>query len=150
MPRVKRGTVRRAKRKKLLGLAKGYFANKSKLYRSAKESVDTALKYAFVGRRLPELLRGAGLTDIGVEAKADIYPPGHSRRSIRLDLVRSMRPRILERGIASEQELDELDRAAQRHLDDPRTLVLPHLLFLAWGRKPAREGGTAAAPLTRE
>jgi large subunit ribosomal protein L20 len=51
MPRVKRGTVRRAKRKKLLGRAKGYFANKSKLYRAAKESVDTALKYAFVGRR---------------------------------------------------------------------------------------------------
>jgi SAM-dependent methyltransferase len=100
---------------------------------------------ALVGRRLPELLRGAGLTDIGVEAKADIYPPGHSRRSIRLDLVRSMRPRILERGIASEQELDELDRAAQRHLDDPRTLVLPHLLFLAWGRKPARDSGNPAA-----
>jgi len=51
MPRVKRGAVRRAKRKKLLGLAKGYYANKSKLYRAAKESVDTALKYAFVGRR---------------------------------------------------------------------------------------------------
>ncbi len=51
MPRVKRGTVRRAKRKKLLGLAKGYYAKKSKLYRSAKEAVDTALKYAFVGRR---------------------------------------------------------------------------------------------------
>jgi large subunit ribosomal protein L20 len=51
MPRVKRGTVRRAKRKKLLGLAKGYYANKSKPYRAAKESVDTALKYAFVGRR---------------------------------------------------------------------------------------------------
>ena len=51
MPRVKRGTVRRAKRKKLLRLAKGYYANKSKLYRAAKESVDTALKYAFVGRR---------------------------------------------------------------------------------------------------
>src|SRR6187402_1572276 len=49
--RVKRGTVRRAKRKKLLGLAKGYYANKSKLYRAAKESVDTALGYAYVGRR---------------------------------------------------------------------------------------------------
>ncbi len=51
MPRVKRGTVRRAKRKKLLARAKGFFQTKSKLYRSAKESVDTALKYAFVGRR---------------------------------------------------------------------------------------------------
>src|SRR5947207_15005329 len=51
MPRVKPGTVRRAKRKKLLGLAKGYYASKSKRYRAAKESVDPALKYAFVGRR---------------------------------------------------------------------------------------------------
>ena len=51
MPRVKRGTVRRAKRKKILARAKGFFQTKSKLYRSAKESVDTALKYAFVGRR---------------------------------------------------------------------------------------------------
>ena len=51
MARVKRGTVRRAKRKKLLSRAKGFYQTKSKLYRSAKESVDTALKYAFVGRR---------------------------------------------------------------------------------------------------
>jgi large subunit ribosomal protein L20 len=51
MPRVKRGNVRRAKRKKLLARTKGMFANKSKLYRAAKESADTASKYAFVGRR---------------------------------------------------------------------------------------------------
>ena len=51
MPRVKRGTVRRAKRKKLLSRAKGYYQTKSKLYRAAKESVDTAGKYAFVGRK---------------------------------------------------------------------------------------------------
>jgi len=51
MPRVKRGTVRRAKRKKLLARAKGFYQNKSKLYRAAKESVDTALKYAYVGRK---------------------------------------------------------------------------------------------------
>jgi large subunit ribosomal protein L20 len=51
MPRVKRGSVRRAKRTKLLARAKGFYQTKSTLYRSAKESVDTALKYAFVGRR---------------------------------------------------------------------------------------------------
>ena len=51
MPRVKRGTVRRAKRKKLLSRAKGYYQTKSKLYRQAKESVDTAAKYAYVGRK---------------------------------------------------------------------------------------------------
>src|SRR6188508_416702 len=51
MPRVKRGSVRRAKRKKLLDRAKGFYQTKSKLYRQAKESVDTALKYAYVGRK---------------------------------------------------------------------------------------------------
>lgn len=51
MPRVKRGTVRRAKRKRLLSRAKGYFLNKSKLYRAAKEALDKAGNYAFVGRR---------------------------------------------------------------------------------------------------
>jgi large subunit ribosomal protein L20 len=51
MPRVKRGTVRRAKRRKLLARAKGYYQTKSKLYRAAKESVDTAGKYAYVGRK---------------------------------------------------------------------------------------------------
>jgi large subunit ribosomal protein L20 len=52
MSRVKRGTVRRARRKRILARAKGYFQTKSKLYRAAKEAVDKALGYAYVGRRL--------------------------------------------------------------------------------------------------
>ena len=51
MPRVKRGAKRRQKRKKLLGLAKGFFLNKSKLYRAAKEAVDRAGNFAYVGRK---------------------------------------------------------------------------------------------------
>src|SRR5690606_22139817 len=51
MPRVKRGTVRRAKRHKLLKRAKGFYATKSKLYQAAQEAVDKALNYAYVGRR---------------------------------------------------------------------------------------------------
>ena len=51
MPRVKRGTKRRAKRKKILERASGYFLTKSKLYRSAKEAVDRALKFAYSGRK---------------------------------------------------------------------------------------------------
>ncbi len=52
MPRVKRGPKRAAKRKKLLKLASGYVLTKSKLYRSAKESVQKALKYAYRDRRV--------------------------------------------------------------------------------------------------
>ncbi len=51
MPRVKRGPHRRAKRKKLLKRAKGYFATKSKLYQAAQEAVDKAGSYAYSGRR---------------------------------------------------------------------------------------------------
>lgn len=51
MPRVKRGTHRRASRKKTLALASGYFLTKSKLYRSAQEAVEKALRYAYVGRK---------------------------------------------------------------------------------------------------
>jgi len=51
MPRVKRGSVRRAKRKKLLKRAKGFYATKSKLYQAAQEAVDKALNYAYSGRR---------------------------------------------------------------------------------------------------
>ena len=51
MPRVKRGTKRRARRKKILNRASGYFLTKSKLFRSAKESVERALKFAYSGRR---------------------------------------------------------------------------------------------------
>jgi large subunit ribosomal protein L20 len=51
VPRVKRGTKRHHRRKKLLGLAKGYYLNKSKLYKFAKESVEKALVYAYRDRR---------------------------------------------------------------------------------------------------
>ena len=43
MPRAKRGNKRLEKRKKILALAKGYRGTKSKLYRSAKESVEHTL-----------------------------------------------------------------------------------------------------------
>ncbi len=51
MPRVKRGNKRLQKRKKILAQAKGYYLTKSKLYRSAKESVEKALQYGYVGRK---------------------------------------------------------------------------------------------------
>ena len=52
MPRVKRGTKRRARRKKLLKHAKGFFLTKGKLYRSAKEAVNRSLRYTYRDRRV--------------------------------------------------------------------------------------------------
>lgn len=51
MPRVKGGTVTRARRKKVIKLAKGYFGSKHILYRTANEQVMHSLKYAYRDRR---------------------------------------------------------------------------------------------------
>ncbi len=70
MPRVKRGTKRRAKRKTILERASGYYLTKSKLYRAAKESVERGLKFAYVGRRLKKReFRSLWIVRIGAAAK---------------------------------------------------------------------------------
>jgi SAM-dependent methyltransferase len=90
-----------------------------------------------IGRRVPELFRQAGLEEVGVESRTQMYPPGVSRRTNRLDLVRAMRPDIVRMGLATEAELEELDGQARAHLEDPRTVVMSGLLFLVWGAKSA-------------
>ncbi|HLJ98828.1 MAG TPA: methyltransferase domain-containing protein [Streptosporangiaceae bacterium] len=104
------------------------------------EIFDTAIRRngadPWIGRRVPELFRQAGLEEVRVAARVQLFPPGSSRRTVRIDLVRSMRPHILEMGLASPAELDDLDTAARAHLTDPATISIFGLLFLTWGRKP--------------
>ncbi len=70
MPRVKRGTTRRDRRRKVLKRASGFRATKSKLYRSAKESVDKALRYASRDRRVRKRdFRRLWIIRIGAAAK---------------------------------------------------------------------------------
>ena len=49
--RIKRGVNAIKKRRKIFKLAKGYFGNKSKSYRIAREAVMKSLNYADIGRR---------------------------------------------------------------------------------------------------
>ncbi len=51
MPRVKTGTIRRARHKKILKLAKGFYSGRRKHFRKAKEQVERSLVYAFRDRR---------------------------------------------------------------------------------------------------
>ena len=51
MARVKGGTIHRARRKKVMDRAKGYFGSKHRLYRTAKEQVMHSLSYAYRDRR---------------------------------------------------------------------------------------------------
>ncbi len=51
MPRTKRGSVARKRRKKILKLAKGYYGSKSKLFKVANQQVMKSLSYAYRDRR---------------------------------------------------------------------------------------------------
>src|ERR1051326_4846522 len=59
MPRVKSNVARLKRKNKIMKLAKGYFGGRSKLWKAAKESVESAQKKAYrgLGRRNAELLR---------------------------------------------------------------------------------------------
>ena len=52
MARVKRAVNARKNHKKVLKLAKGYYGGKSKLFKTANESVIRALRNAYIGRKL--------------------------------------------------------------------------------------------------
>ncbi|MBN2781619.1 MAG: 50S ribosomal protein L20 [Campylobacterales bacterium] len=51
MPRVKTGTVRRARHKKILKLAKGFYGGRRKHFRKAKEQLERSLYYSFRDRK---------------------------------------------------------------------------------------------------
>jgi len=90
-----------------------------------------------IGRRVAELLRKVGLHEVATELRAQAYPPGSTRRTIRLDLVRSMRRQIIDLGFATEADLDQWDASARAHVEKPETIVMSGLMFLSWGRVPA-------------
>lgn len=89
-----------------------------------------------VGRKVPRMLREAGLVDIGVNPIIHVYPPGHGRRTIFLEFVGNLRDRLLDQKLIEDEELQRLLKDLKHHLDDPRTLVVSALFLQAWGRKP--------------
>ncbi len=91
----------------------------------------------FIGRRVPRMLRAAGIRDVQVRPLIHVYPPGHSRRPILLQFVENLRSRIVAQGLASESEFSDLIAELRRHLDDPDTLVVSHMFIQAWGFKPS-------------
>jgi SAM-dependent methyltransferase len=89
-----------------------------------------------IGRRVPALLRAAGLVDVQVRPVIHVYPPGHSRRPIFQQFVGNVREQVLAQGVVTSAEMDDLMATLRTHLDDPETLVVSHLFFQVWGRRP--------------
>jgi SAM-dependent methyltransferase len=90
----------------------------------------------FIGRKIPRMLRAAGLTDIHVHPIIHVYPPGHGRRFILCDFFRNVRDRLLAAGLIDENQFRDWMSESKRHLDDANTVVISHLFVQAWGHKP--------------
>ena len=90
----------------------------------------------YLGRRLPAMMRRAGLEDINVRPDAELYGAEHPRRFTFLTFVDNMRSPILASGDVSEEELDRDVRTLRAHLEDPETTVTSSLMYQACGRKP--------------
>ena len=70
MPRVKGGSKSRRRRKKILKLAKGYVGGRGRLYRSARETVERSLAFAYRDRRVRRReFRGLWITRINAAAQ---------------------------------------------------------------------------------
>src|SRR6058998_2999168 len=109
MPRVKRGTVRRAKRKKLAKLTKGSFLNKSKLYRAMKEAADRAGRFAYRDRRRRKRdFRRLWIVRISAAARAHQLTYSqfiHGLKTLGVELDRKMLSDMAARDTASFAEL---------------------------------------------
>ena len=70
MARVKGAMMTRKRRNKMLGLAKGYWGNKSRHFKMAKQQVMKSGNYAFIGRKLKKRdFRSLWITRISAACK---------------------------------------------------------------------------------
>ncbi|WP_327167415.1 methyltransferase domain-containing protein [Streptomyces subrutilus] len=99
-----------------------------------------------LGRRLPGLLRAAGLVDIGVDAGIRVFQQGHPYHTLLADRAELCRAALVERGLTGHAELDRLTGELRAHLGQPDTVVVHPVLFQAWGRLPGDRGRAAHRP----
>jgi large subunit ribosomal protein L20 len=116
VPRVKRGTHRRASRKKTLALASGYFLTKSKLNRAAQEAVERGLKFAYVGRKNKKRdYRALWIVRINASCRAADIPYSkfmHGLKAAGMDLNRKVLAEIALNDEQAFRKLAELAKSA--------------------------------------
>lgn len=90
----------------------------------------------FIGRRMPALLRDAGLIDISVDAHARIWRCDDRYQRLLLTFIGIFHDRIISGGLLGADQLDRLTAELHEHLRRSDTFVIYSLFFQAWGRKP--------------
>lgn len=89
-----------------------------------------------LGRRLPALLRAAGLVDVELVPHLRVFRPGEPYHRLLVRFVALHRARMLDQGMLSAPQLDAAVARLEDHLADPSTVVLYATFFQAWGRHP--------------
>jgi large subunit ribosomal protein L20 len=116
MARVKRGTKRRARRKKYLKRTKGFFLTKSKLYQSAQEAANRADRYAFRDRRVKKRqYRQLWIQRIGAAARNNGLTYGqliHGLKAAGVTLDRKVLSDMAVKDAAAFSQLAETARTA--------------------------------------
>jgi large subunit ribosomal protein L20 len=120
MARVKRGTKRTDRRKKILGLAKGYYGTHSKSHRIAKLAVDKALGYAYRDRRQKKRQLRA-LWIVRINAAARLHGLSYSRLIAGLKAAGSLLDRkiLADLAVRDAQAFAGIAETARRALAEP-------------------------------
>src|SRR5438045_4240515 len=119
MPRAKRGNKRLERRKKILKLAKGYRGTKSKLYRSAKESVERGLNFAYTGRKLKKRdFRSLWIVRIGAAARLNGLNYSQFMHGLKLAGIELDRKILADFAAKEPESFTELATQAKKALED--------------------------------
>lgn len=89
-----------------------------------------------LGRRLPGMLRRAGLADIEFRTQTYAWHAGDLKQDFLLSVVRRIRSDLRRLGHFAEGELDDLIHDLEAHLSDPDTVVISPTYVQAWGYRP--------------
>jgi ubiquinone/menaquinone biosynthesis C-methylase UbiE len=108
-----------------------------KLLQTFHEAFRASGGNVYIGRRLPEFLRAAGLEDVQYKVHVDVAMRGGYWRTRLLTLIDTLREQITRLDLLTEEDLARHQLALADHLDDLNTVVIDKLLVQAWGRKPS-------------
>lgn len=118
MPRAKRGNKRLQKRKDLKELSSGYRGTKSKLYRSMRESVQRALKFAYVGRKIKKRdYRSLWIVRIGAAARLNGLNYSQFMHGLKLADINLDRKVLAELAVSNPEAFADLAGSVKKALE---------------------------------
>ena len=118
MPRVKRGTMVKKRHKKILKLAKGYFGNKSKLFKVANQQVMKSLAYAYRDRRARKRdFRKLWITRINAAARVNGMSYSRFINGLKKSGVEVNRKMLADLAVNDAKGFSQLAEVAKKHIN---------------------------------